>query len=72
MLKSFQEFSGIFSLPKIDVYAIDRQWQGIVMVEKFNNSKGPKFSDMPVTVDGADLNWSVSCRHSNLGLSCLP
>ena len=23
------------------------------MVEKFNNSKGPRFSDMPLMVDGA-------------------
>ena len=28
----------------------------IVVVEKFNNSKGPRFSDMSVMVNGADLD----------------
>ena len=31
------------------------------MVEKFNNSKDPRFSDMSVMVNGADLDLSVSC-----------
>ena len=32
-----------------------------MVVEKFNNSKGARFSDMSVMVNGADLDWSVSC-----------
>ena len=32
-----------------------------MVVEKFNNSNGPRFSDMPVTVDGVDLDWDVLC-----------
>ena len=31
------------------------------MVEKINNSKGSRFSDMPIVVSGADLNWVVLC-----------
>ena len=32
-----------------------------MVVEKFNSYKGPRFSDMPVMVSGADLDWVVSC-----------
>ena len=33
-----------------------------MVVVTFNNSKGSKFSDMPVVVSGADLNWVVLCN----------
>ena len=32
-----------------------------MVVEKFNNSKGPRFSDTPVMMSGADLDWVVLC-----------
>ena len=43
-------------------FVIRWQWKGIVVVEKFHNSKGSRFSDMPVMVSGADLNRVVMCN----------